>query len=61
MQEQLIKVYEAEIEALRRELAFTRQFIYRDYELKEISNNACQDLINEFIKQHKIWFTQGNN
>jgi len=54
MKEQLIKIYEAEIEALRRELAMTRQFIYREYELhKDISNEACQDLINQFIKIHK--------
>lgn len=53
MKDQLIEIYEAEIEALRKELAMTRQFIYRDYERKEISNDTCQDLINQFIKQHK--------
>ncbi len=61
MKDELIKVYEAEIEALRTELAMTRQYIYREYELhKGISNEACQDLINQFIKLHKKWFTQGN-
>ena len=54
MKDELIKIYEAEIEALRRELAMTRQYIYREYELhKGISNEACQDLINQFIKIHK--------
>ena len=55
MKEELIKVYEAEIQALRTELAMTRQYIYRDYELQRgISNQATQDLIDEFIKSHKV-------
>lgn len=53
MKDQLIEIYEAEVKALREELAMTRQYIYRDYEAKGIGNEACQDLINQFIKMHK--------
>lgn len=60
MKDQLIEIYEAEVKALREELAMTRQYIYRDYEAKGISNDTCQDLISQFIKAHKLWFTQGN-
>ena len=54
MKDQLIEIYEAEIKALREELAMTRQYIYRDYDAKGISNDTCQDLINQFIKIHKL-------
>lgn len=54
MKDELIKVYEAEIEALRTELEMTRKYIYREYELyRNISNEACQDLIDVFIKFNK--------
>ena len=52
MKDQLLKIYEAEVEALRRELNLTREFIYRDYEvLKGISRETTQDMVNEFIKK----------
>jgi len=54
MKDQLIEIYEAEIKALREELAMTRQYIYRDYDAKGIGNDTCQDLINQFIKIHKL-------
>lgn len=54
MKDQLIEIYEAEIKALREELAMTRQYIYRDYEAKGIRSDTCQDLINQFIKMHKV-------
>ena len=60
MKDQLIEIYEAEVKALREELAMTRQYIYRDYEAKGVGNDTCQDLINQFIKIHKVWFTQGS-
>ena len=49
MKDQLIEIYQAEIDALRNELQKTRGFIYRDYFLqKGISAEATQDLINQF-------------
>jgi len=56
MKDQLIEIYEAEVKALREELAMTRQYIYRDYEAKGIRSDTCQDLINQFIKMHKKWY-----
>ena len=54
MKDQLLKIYEAEVEALRRELNLTREFIYRDYDvLKGISRETTQDMIDEFIKTQK--------
>jgi hypothetical protein len=54
MKDQLLKIYEAEVEALRRELNLTREFIYRDYEvLKGISRETTQDMVNEFIKKRR--------
>ena len=59
--DELIKIYEAEVEALRRELSLTREYIYRDYDvLKGISRETTQDMIDEFIKTQKSWFTLRN-
>jgi len=54
MKDELIKIYEAEVEALRRELSLTREYIYRDHDvLKGISRETTQDMIDEFIKTQK--------
>lgn len=54
MTEQLLQIYEAQIQALQQELELTRRFIYRDYRLnKQIGSETTQDLINEYIKRKK--------
>ena len=53
MEEQLTKIYQAEIEALRTELHLTRNYIYRDYAAKGISTEAAQDLVDQYIKNVK--------
>jgi hypothetical protein len=54
MTEQLLQIYEAQIQALQQELELTRRFIYRDYHLnKQIAPETTQDLINEYIKRKK--------
>lgn len=54
MTEQLLQIYEAQIQALQQELELTRRFIYRDYRLnKQIGTETTQDLINEYIKRKK--------
>ena len=54
MTEQLLQIYEAQIQALQQELELTRRFIYRDYNLnKQIGSETTQDLINEYIKRKK--------
>lgn len=54
MTEQLLQIYEAQIQALQQELELTRRFIYRDYRLnKQIGTETTQDLINQYIKRKK--------
>jgi hypothetical protein len=54
MKDQLIEIYEAQIEALQLELHLTRNYIYRDHQLRsEISPETTQDLINAYIKEVK--------
>ena len=48
------EIYQAEIEALRQELHLTRNFIYREQQLKSnISAETTQMMIDEYIKNVK--------
>lgn len=54
MEKQLNEIYQAEIEALRQELHLTRNFIYRELQLKSnISAETTQVMIDEYIKNVK--------
>jgi hypothetical protein len=54
MEKQLNEIYQAEIEALRQELHLTRNFIYREQQLKSnISAETTQMMIDEYIKNVK--------
>ena len=54
MEEQLMKIYEAEIAALRKELELTRDYIYREFSLtKGLEKKTTQDLIDLYIKNRK--------
>jgi hypothetical protein len=54
MVQQLNEIYQAEIEALRQELHLTRNFIYRELQLKSsISAETTQMMIDEYIKNVK--------
>ena len=54
MEKQLNEIYQAEIEALRQDLHLTRNFIYREQQLKSnISAETTQMMIDEYIKNVK--------
>lgn len=54
MEEQLNKIYEAQITALQNELQLTRQFIYREFSVgKQISAETTQAMIDQYIKRKK--------
>jgi hypothetical protein len=54
MKDQLLKIYEAQIEALQLELHLTRNFIYREHQLnKGIGPETTQDLIDLYIRNCK--------
>lgn len=54
MKDELIKLYEARIDALETELEMTRLWIYRHVELNDgWSSNFTQDCIDHFIAEEK--------